>query len=47
LLDRGIALAYLEPADAHQPGDDVDVEIRGRRGGARVVRTPFVDRSPR
>ncbi len=47
LLQTGIALAYLWPADAVDVGDDVAVDIRGRRGAATVVRPPFVDRSPR
>ena len=29
------------------PGDEVEVDIRGRRGSGDVVRPPFVDRSPR
>jgi glycine cleavage system aminomethyltransferase T len=28
-------------------GAQVEVDIRGRRGAATVVRPPFVDRSPR
>jgi aminomethyltransferase len=47
LLQRGIALAYLWPADAAEVGDEVEVDIRGRRAPATVVRPPFVDRSPR
>lgn len=47
ILGRGIALAYLEPADAFAPGTSVEVDIRGRRAPAAVVSTPFVDRSPR
>ena len=47
LLQTGIALAYLWPADAVDVGEDVAVDIRGRRGAATVVRPPFVDRSPR
>ena len=47
LLQTGIALAYLWPEDAAGVGDDVEVDIRGRRGTATVVRPPFVDRSPR
>ncbi|HYG72943.1 MAG TPA: glycine cleavage system aminomethyltransferase GcvT [Actinomycetota bacterium] len=43
----GIALAYLAPGDAHPVGSDVEIDIRGRRAPARVVATPFVDRSPR
>jgi len=47
LLQTGIGLAYLWPADAVAVGDEVEVDIRGRRGAATVVRPPFVDRSPR
>jgi aminomethyltransferase len=47
LLQTGIGLAYLWPSDAVTLGDDVEVDIRGRRGAATVVRPPFVDRSPR
>jgi aminomethyltransferase len=47
LLKLGIALAYLEPADAYEPGSAVEVGIRARRGRATVVRPPFVDRNPR
>jgi aminomethyltransferase len=47
LLGTGIGLAYLWPADAADVGAEVEVDIRGRRGTATVVRPPFVDRSPR
>jgi aminomethyltransferase len=47
MLRVGIALAYLEPADRYEPDSSVEVEIRNRRGRARVVRPPFVDRDPR
>lgn len=47
LLERGIALAYLAPVEPWGPGARVEVEIRGRRGPADVVRPPFVSRSPR
>jgi len=47
ILERGIALAYLEPGDVAKPGDEVEVDVRGRRGRATVVRPPFVDRDPR
>jgi aminomethyltransferase len=46
LLQTGIGLAYLWPEDVGI-GDEVTVDIRGRRGSATVVRPPFVDRSPR
>jgi glycine cleavage system T protein (aminomethyltransferase) len=46
LLGHGIALAYLSPADAFEPGAAVEIDIRGRRAPATVVTTPFVDRSP-
>jgi aminomethyltransferase len=47
LLQTGIALAYLWPADVADVGDRVEVDVRGRRGAATVVRPPFVERSPR
>jgi aminomethyltransferase len=47
ILGTGIALAYLWPGDVAGIGDEVEVDIRGRRGPATVVRTPFVDRDPR
>jgi aminomethyltransferase len=47
LLGVGIALAYLSPADGFDAGSEVEVDIRGRSAPAEVVRTPFVDRSPR
>lgn len=46
-LREGIALAYLSPADLHAPGVAVEVDVRGRRGRAEVVKPPFVERSPR
>jgi aminomethyltransferase len=47
LLGTGIAMAYVWPADVVDVGDSVEVDVRGRRGVAEVVRTPFVDRNPR
>lgn len=47
LLQTGIGLAYLWPADVVEVGAEVEVDIRGRRGSAVVVRPPFVDRNPR
>jgi aminomethyltransferase len=47
LLEKGIALAYLAPADRFVPGTEVEIDIRGRAAAATVVETPFVDRSPR
>jgi glycine cleavage system T protein (aminomethyltransferase) len=46
-LGTGIALAYVRPADAVGVGDEVEVDVRGRRGTATVVAPPFVERSPR
>lgn len=46
-LQRGIALAYLSPTDAFEPGATVEVNIRGRLAPARIVKPPFVERSPR
>lgn len=45
-LRVGIALASVEP-NAVTEGDVVEVDVRGKRGRARVVRPPFVDRSPK
>ena len=47
LLQTGIALAYLWPEQVAAVDDEVEVDIRGRRGLATVVHPPFVDRSPR
>jgi len=47
LLGVGIALAYLSPGDGFEPDAEVEIDIRGRRASARVVPTPFVERSPR
>lgn len=47
LGQRGIALAYLSPAEGFEPGREVEVDVRGRRGPARVAKPPFVDRNPR
>ena len=47
VLGTGIAMAYVSPADAFDPGARVEIDIRGRRAAAEVVKTPFVDRSPR
>jgi aminomethyltransferase len=47
LLGVGIALAYISPGDAFEPEAGVEIDIRGRRAAARVVGTPFVERSPR
>jgi aminomethyltransferase len=47
MLQTGIALAYLWPADVVDVGDEVQVDVRGRRGSAVVTRPPFVERDPR
>jgi aminomethyltransferase len=47
MLGTGIALAYLWPGDVVELGQEVEVDIRGRRGTATVVQPPFVDRNPR
>jgi len=46
-IKHGIALAYLSPAERFEPGAEVQIDVRGRIGPARVVKPPFVDRSPR
>jgi aminomethyltransferase len=47
LLGTGIALAYVWPGDVVDLDQEVEVDIRGRRGAATIVKPPFVDRSPR
>ena len=47
VLGKGIAMAYLSPADAFEPGTAVEIDIRGRRAPAAIVRPPFVERNPR
>jgi aminomethyltransferase len=44
-LGAPIALAYLEAAFG--PGDRVELDVRGHRTAAEVVRPPFVDRDPK
>lgn len=44
-LRVGIAMAYLDP-DV-EPGASVEVDVRGRRGEAEVVKPPFVKASPK
>jgi aminomethyltransferase len=46
-LKVGIAMAYLTPRDRFKAGDRVEVDVRGRRGGAEVVKPPFVSSSPK
>ncbi len=43
----GIALALLDTAAGLEPGDEVEVDIRGRRSAMRVVKPPFVQPSVR
>jgi aminomethyltransferase len=42
-LGKGIALALLSPSV--QIGDEVQVDVRGRRLRCEVVRPPFIDAS--
>jgi glycine cleavage system T protein (aminomethyltransferase) len=46
-LRVGIALGYLSPADRYGPGARVEIDVRGKRGEAEVVKPPFVERSPK
>jgi aminomethyltransferase len=46
-LRVGIALAYLSPPERFSPGDRVEIDVRGKRGEAEVVKPPFVDSSPK
>jgi aminomethyltransferase len=47
LRGSGIAMGYLSSVEALEPGSKVEIDIRGRTAPATVVKTPFVDRSPR
>jgi aminomethyltransferase len=42
VLGRGIALAFIDSAAGVGEGDEVGLEVRGRRLDARVVPLPFV-----
>jgi aminomethyltransferase len=46
LARTGIGLAYVWPVGAVDIDDVVEVDIRGRRGRATIVRPPFVERTP-
>ena len=46
VLRVGIALGYVRP-DLVTEGDEIEVDVRGKRGRARVHHPPFVDRSPK
>jgi aminomethyltransferase len=46
-LRVGIGLAYLQPRDRFREEDEVQVEVRGKRGTAIVVKPPFVEASPK
>jgi aminomethyltransferase len=46
-LKIGIGLAYLSPRDRFEPGTEVEVDVRGRRGAAEVAKPPFVGSSPK
>ncbi|MEX2458385.1 MAG: glycine cleavage T C-terminal barrel domain-containing protein, partial [Actinomycetota bacterium] len=46
-LRVGIAMGYLAPRDRFDAGDRVEIDVRGRRAPADVVRPPFVDSSPK
>jgi aminomethyltransferase len=46
-LKVGIAMAYLAPRELFATGDEVEVDVRGRRGSAEIVKPPFVGSSPK
>jgi aminomethyltransferase len=46
-LRLGIAMAYLSPRERFSAGDTVEIDVRGRRGEAEVIRPPFVQSSPK
>jgi aminomethyltransferase len=42
-LNKAIGMAYV-PAGVTQPGAEFEVDLRGRRAGARIVPLPFYKR---
>ena len=42
VLERGIALAFLDTSAGLGDGDEVSVDVRGRALAATVTRPPFV-----
>ena len=46
-LKIGIAMAYLTPRERFKAGEEVEIEVRGRRGAAEIIKPPFVDASPK
>jgi aminomethyltransferase len=46
-LKVGIAMAYLTPREMFAAGDEVEVDIRGRKGKAELAKPPFVGSSPK
>lgn len=46
VLDRGIAMAFIDTDSEFDDGDEVELELRGRRLPARVTRLPFVSHRP-
>jgi aminomethyltransferase len=42
-LKKGIGLALIDTASGVGEGDEVQVDVRGRRSTVRVVRPPFVE----
>jgi len=43
-MEKAIAMAYVDPAQA-EPGNKLEVDIRGKRVPAKVVKLPFYSRS--
>jgi aminomethyltransferase len=46
-LKVGVAMGYVSPRDRVAAGDEVEIEIRSRRGKAEAVKPPFVDSTPK
>ncbi len=45
-LRHGIAMAYVA-RELVEPGTELEIDVRGRRGGVQVTRPPFVSASPK
>ncbi len=41
-LEQGVGLAYV-PADAAEPGTEIEIDVRGKRRPAKIEKTPLYD----
>ena len=46
-LGIGIGMAYVAPRERFKAGGEMEIDVRGRRGKAELVKPPFVQSSPK